>query len=165
RVAVGGESAGGGLAAAVAQRLTDEGVDLAAQLLVYPMLDDRTAVRPDLGQNDHPVWTKGSNHTGWSSYLGKEPGAEMVPKYAVPARRTDLSGLPPAWIGVGTLDLFHDEDVGYAERLRSAGVDCELEVVEGAPHAFMTLAPDAATSKDVERSAMAFLAARLGIGG
>jgi acetyl esterase/lipase len=162
-VAIGGESAGGGLAAALAQRLTDEGVDVVAQLLVYPMLDDRTAVRSDLGQNDHPVWTKGSNHTGWSSYLGTEPGAETMPEYAVPGRRADLSGLPPAWIGVGTPDLFFDEDVDYAERLRAAGVECDLEVVEGAPHGFPTLAPDAEPSRAFVGSAMAFLADRLGV--
>jgi acetyl esterase/lipase len=164
RVAVGGESAGGGLAAALTQRLHDSGVDLAAQLLVAPMLDDRTAVRSDIGRNEHPVWTKGSNHTGWSAYLGVEPGGPVVPEHAVPARRRDLTGLAPAWIGVGTADLFLDECVAYAERLEAAGVDCALEVVDGAPHGFPTIAPDAEVSRAFVASAMGFLGERLGVG-
>ncbi|MFY1621378.1 alpha/beta hydrolase fold domain-containing protein, partial [Micromonospora sp. WMMD736] len=80
---------------------------------------------------------------GWAAYLG---GAD--PEVAVPARREDLSGLPPAWVGVGTLDLFHDEDLGYAERLRAAGVACEVEVVDGAFHGF----DGVAAKTDVSRS-------------
>lgn len=161
-VAVGGESAGGGLAATLAQRLHDEGVDVAAQLLVYPMVDDRTATRPDIGRNDHHVWSNGSNHLGWSSYLAGGPGADTVPQYAAAARREDLGGLPPTWIGVGTADLFVDEDLAYADRLRTAGVDVVTEVVEGAPHGFATLAPKAPGSVAFLESAGGFLTRHLG---
>ena len=97
----------------------------AFQLLVYPMLDDRTVLRTDLDTRHVRVWTPGSNRFGWASYLGTEPGGPEVSEYAAPARREDLRGLPPTWIGVGTLDLFHDEDVSYAARLSEAGVPCE----------------------------------------
>lgn len=137
RIAVGGASAGGGLAAALAQRAHDEGrIRLALQLLVYPMLDDRTALRDDAAPADLRVWTPGSNRLGWAAYLGAAPGSAAVPEYAVPARRADLTGLPPAWIGVGTADLFHDECVAYARRLEAAGVPVTLDVVDGAFHGF-----------------------------
>ena len=136
RVAVGGASAGAGLAAALAQRAQDEGLPVAFQLLIYPMLDDRTVTRADLNTQDHRIWSQTSNLMGWTAYLGQPPGAAHTPPYAVPARREGLSGLPPAWIGVGTLDLFHDEDVDYARRLTAAGVPTELVVVPGAYHGF-----------------------------
>jgi acetyl esterase/lipase len=143
RVAVGGASAGAGLAACLAQRLHDVGgVQPAAQLLVYPMLDDRTAARRDLDGAGYLVWSHRSNRAGWSAYLGRDPGAPEVPAYAAAARRGDLSGLPPAWIGVGTLDLFLDEDRAYAARLEAAGVATELCEVPGVPHGFDALAPD-----------------------
>ena len=114
RIAVGGGSAGGGLAAALAQLAHDRGeVPVCFQYLVYPMLDDRTTLvrkRPRT-----LVWTPGANLFGWTSYLGHPPGLEESRPYAVPARREDLSGLPPAWIGVGDIDLFYEEDVAYAE--------------------------------------------------
>ncbi|NMD57005.1 alpha/beta hydrolase [Tsukamurella conjunctivitidis] len=134
RVAVGGASAGGGLAAGVAQRAVDEGVPVAFQLLIYPMLDDRTTIRPA----DHRgalTWTRRSNAFAWDAYLGAGHAAREVPAYSAPARRTDLSGLPPAWIGVGELDLFHDEDLDYARRLEAAGVPVELVVEPGMYHA------------------------------
>lgn len=161
RVAVGGESAGGGLAAALVQRLHDEGMAVAAQWLVYPMLDDRTAARTDIGASDHLVWNNGSNRFGWSSYLGTEPGAPDVPDHAVPARRDDLSGLPPTWIVVGDIDLFHDEDVAYAERLREAGVDCHLEVVPGGPHGFAGLGMEVPIVSAALETGLAFLDERL----
>jgi acetyl esterase/lipase len=137
RVAIGGGSAGGGLAAALAQRLHDEGgPEPVFQLLVYPMLDDRTVLRTDIDTRHHRFWPASSNRFGWDSYLGVPAGSAEVPAYAVPARRDDLAGLPPAWIGVGTLDLFHDEDLVYAERLRAAGVPCEVVEVPGAFHGF-----------------------------
>ncbi|KZX20881.1 alpha/beta hydrolase [Rathayibacter tanaceti] len=140
RIAIGGASAGGGLAAGTTLLAHDRGGPQPAfQLLVYPMLDDRTVTRPGPTPPGVRVWTPRSNRFGWSSYLGAEPGGPDVSVYAAPARRDDLSGLPPAWIGVGTLDLFHDEDVRYAERLRAAGVPCELEIVEGAFHGFDAL--------------------------
>src|SRR5215207_7382195 len=136
RVAVGGESAGGGLAAALAQRLLDAGgPQPVAQLLYCPMLDDRTAARRKLDTVRHFAWTNRDNLVGWSSYLQTPPGADAVPDYAVPARRTDLAGLPPAWIGVGDIDLFHDADLEYARRLREAGVAVDVVVEPGMYHA------------------------------
>ncbi|MGB7359523.1 MAG: alpha/beta hydrolase fold domain-containing protein, partial [Mycobacterium sp.] len=113
-----------------------------AQLLVYPMIDDRTVSRTDLDNPGHRLWNQSSNRFGWRAYLG-----DADPQVAVPARREDLAGLPPAWIGVGTLDLFHDEDLAYAERLRDAGVPCEVLVVDGAFHGFDGIAPKAVVSQ------------------
>ena len=135
RIAVGGDSAGGGLAACLAQLAHDRGeVDLCFQLLVYPMLDDRTVLRTEHGGTGEFVWSPASNQFGWTSYLGRPPVAEEAPEYAAGARRSDLSGLPPAWVGVGDQDLFHAEDIAYAERLEAAGVSCELVVVPGMYH-------------------------------
>lgn len=140
RIALAGASAGGGIAAALALLIHDRGgVQPVFQLLVYPMLDDRTVTRPDLDTRTVRVWTPESNRFGWSAYLGREPGGDGISPYAAPARRADLSGLPPAWIGVGTLDLFHDEDVEYARRLNASGVPCELYLVPGAFHGFDAL--------------------------
>ena len=147
RVAVGGASAGGGLAAALALLARDRAeIPVAGQLLVYPMLDDRS-VGTDLDDPGHRLWTQECNRFGWSAYLGAAD-----PEVAVPARRRDLEGLPPAWIGVGTLDLFHDEDLAYAARLREAGVPCEVEVVEGAFHGFDAIAAKTAVSQQFSRS-------------
>lgn len=158
RVAIGGESAGGGLAASLAQRLRDEaGPQPAGQLLVYPMLDDRTAARQELDAAQHPVWNNTSNRTGWSAYLGCPPGAPSLPAYAVPARGTDLRGLPPAWIGVGLLDLFLEECQDYANRLRDAGVYCDWEEVPGAVHGFAAIAPNASITQKFTAGQAAFL--------
>jgi acetyl esterase/lipase len=125
------------LAAALAQLAEDrQDTRLVFQLLVYPMLDDRTVLREDIDDSSTVVWDQKSNRFGWESYLGQKCGAECVPEYSVPARRHDLSGLPPAWIGVGTLDLFFDESVAYAQRLEACGVKCEVETVSGAFHGF-----------------------------
>jgi acetyl esterase/lipase len=153
RVAIGGASAGGGLAAALALLARDRGeIPLAAQLLVYPMLDDRTVERKDLDNPGHRLWNQSSNKFGWSAYLG---GAD--PEVAVPARREELAGLPPAWLGVGTLDLFHDEDLAYAERLKAAGVPCHVEVVQGAFHGFDGIVPKAEVSQSFFDSQCALL--------
>ncbi len=137
RIAVGGASAGGGLAASLAQMACDRReIALTHQLLIYPMLDDRSALLTDLPHQSLLTWTPQHNRFGWESYLGQPVGQASAPPYAVPARRGDLSGLPPAWIGVGTLDLFYDEDVAYAEKLKRHGVPCELVTVEGAFHGF-----------------------------
>jgi acetyl esterase/lipase len=116
------------------------------------MLDDRTVDRRDLDNPGHRLWNQSSNRYGWSVYLG---GAD--PEVAVPARREDLSGLPPAWLGVGTFDLFHDEDVAYAERLKAAGVPCEVEIVEGAFHGFDGIVPKAHVSQSFFKSQCAML--------
>ena len=134
RIAVAGSSAGGGLSAAVAQRGTDEGIGLRAQVLVYPMLDDRTALRGDHAGRGKFMWTPASSRWAWTAYLGREPQMSDAPEYAAPARRTDLSGLPPAWVGVGDLDILYDEGVAYAERLEACGVPCELVAVPGMYH-------------------------------
>ncbi|WP_350348299.1 alpha/beta hydrolase [Agromyces sp. G08B096] len=148
RIAIGGASAGGGLAAALAQAAHDRGEFRPAfQLLVYPMLDDRTVLRTDVDTRGVRGWTPASNRFAWTSYLGGAPGRPEVHPYAAPARRADLTGLPPAWIGVGTLDLFHDEDVAYAHRLQDAGVPCELVIVDGAFHGFDALLRNAGVSR------------------
>jgi acetyl esterase/lipase len=158
RIAIGGNSAGGGLAAALAQIAHDQmDVRLSFQLLVYPMLDDRTVLRTDIDDSNNVTWTHRSNRFGWESYLGQACGAENVPAYSVPARRTDLSGLPPAWIGVGDLDIFHDEDVAYAQRLKECGVACELSVVPGAFHGFDVFDQTVPLVRDFRRSQIAAL--------
>jgi acetyl esterase/lipase len=154
RIAIAGESAGAGLAAALALLARDRGeVHPVAQVLSYPMLDDRTTARTDIDPRRLRMWSPDSNRFGWRAYLGPAAGGD-VPALAAPARCEDLSGLPPAWIGVGTNDLFHDEDVAYAERLRQAGVACTLHVVPGAYHGFDLVERKAAVSR-------AFLRARL----
>lgn len=137
RIVVGGQSAGGGLAASLTHRLYDMGgIQPRAQLLFYPMLDDRTAAKAELDDVRHWVWNNSLNRCGWRAYLGREPGIAAVPPYSVAARREDLRGLPSAWIGVGDIDLFAEEDIDYARHLREADVACDLEVVAGAPHVF-----------------------------
>lgn len=138
RIGVMGESAGGGLAAALALLARDRGAyRLAFQHLTYPMIDDRTATAAD----PHPhtgefIWTAGSNRFGWSALLGQEPGGADVSPYAAAARATNLSGLPPTYLMTGALDLFLEEDMDYARRLIRAGVPTELHVFAGAFHGF-----------------------------
>lgn len=148
RYVIGGASAGGGLAAALTLRAHDQKIPAPRlQLLVYPMIDDRTIHRQIDGRA-HRIWDQASNLRGWTSYLGREPAEQDdLADHAAAARRIDLSGLPPAWIGVGTADLFCDEDVTYAERLREAGVPTELDIVDGAFHGFDRLVPKAAVSQ------------------
>jgi acetyl esterase/lipase len=126
-------------------------VPLAFELLIYPMLDDHTAVTSD----PHPytgefVWTPNANYFGWSSLLGQEPGSEGVSPYAAAARAEKLEGLPPTYISVGALDLFLEEDMEYVRRLVRAGVPTELHVYPGGYHAF-NLWPEAQVSKAFER--------------
>lgn len=153
RMAVMGASAGGGLAAAVAQRCHDEGIPLRAQVLVYPMLDDRTALRSDHAGRGRFMWTPASNRFGWTCYLGREPRMSDAPQYSAPARREDLTGLPPAWVGVGDLDLFYDEDVDYAERLQASGVPCTLATVAGMYHGADLFASKSLLLKDFHAGA------------
>jgi acetyl esterase/lipase len=141
RIAIGGASAGGGLTAALAFLARDRGeVSPTLQLLAYPMLDDRSGATAE--NPGYRLWGPKSNRFGWSAYLGNAD-----PHVAVPGRREDLSGLPPAWIGIGTNDLFHDEDVAYAERLNAAGVPCQIDVVDGAFHGFDLIVPKASVSQ------------------
>lgn len=161
RIVVAGASAGGGLAAGLTLLARDrEEIPVAFQLLVYPMLDDRTVGRSIDGRH-HRLWTATSNRYGWTAYLGREPGGHEVPAYASPARAESLAGLPPTWIGVGTHDLFHDEDVAYAERLAAAGVPVELEIVPGVFHAFDML-QRASVTKAFRASQLAALRRALG---
>ena len=162
RIAIGGASAGGGLAATLALVAHDRGVVRPVfQLLVYPMLDDRTATRTDLDTKNVRVWSPASNFSAWSAYLGHPPGQATANPYAAAARREDLRGLPPAWIGVGTLDLFHDEDVTYSKRLEASGVPCELHLVPGAFHGFDALFRKAGVTKAFWREQVRVLRAAL----
>jgi acetyl esterase/lipase len=153
RIAVAGASAGGGLAAQVALHARDRGeIRLAAQILVYPMLDDRTVLRTDLDESGFRLWDNRANRVGWSAYLGHQAGAADASPIAVPARNEDLRGLPPAWIGVGGLDLFCDEDMVYAERLRAADVPCETIVVDGVFHGFDGIVQGSAATRRFRES-------------
>lgn len=138
KLAVKGGSSGGGLAASLTLMNRDRGeISLIFQMLTYPMLDDRTGAvgghNPITGEF---IWTPESNRFGWASLLGRAPGGADVPYTASPARAPDLSGLPPAFIVVGQLDLFVDEDIAYAQRLIRDGVPVELYVYPGAYHGF-----------------------------
>ena len=165
RVAVAGASAGGGLSAQVALHARERGeVRLAAQILVYPMLDDRTVQRTDLDERGFRLWDNRSNRIGWSSYLGHEAGAPEASPIAVPSRNEDLQGLPPTWIGVGSLDLFRDEDVAYAEALRAAGVPCETIVVDGVFHGFDGVVQGSAATRRFRESMFAAMKEVAGAG-
>jgi acetyl esterase/lipase len=129
------------------------------------MLDDRTAARRELDAVGHLVWNNRLNRLGWRSYLGAEPGAASLPAYAAAARRADLAGLPPAWLGVGDIDLFCDEVRVYAERLRASGVDATLDVVPGAPHGFEIWAPETPLARAHVSRAHDWLRATLGMDG
>jgi len=158
RIAIGGASAGGGLSAGLALRAHAESpVKPIFQLLVYPMIDDRTAAHPDPAAKHRRLWSNKANAFGWRSYLGQDPGSAGVSQFAAPSRAEELAGLAPAWIGVGTLDLFYEENVAYAERLRAAGVPCQLEVVEGAFHGFDLIKGKAAVSQAFFASQVAAL--------
>ncbi|MFN8597769.1 MAG: alpha/beta hydrolase [Anaerolineae bacterium] len=165
RLAIGGQSAGGGLAAALVQFAHDRAeIKPVFQLLIYPMLDDRTVVRTDIVNRGNLMWNQASNRFGWESYLQQPCGLDEVPDYAVPSRRADLAGLPPAWLGVGTLDLFYDEDVAYARRLNESGAACELVVVPGAYHGFDVVTPRATVVRDFRHSQLAALRKHLLLG-
>lgn len=165
RIALFGESAGGGHAALLAIAARDRGeVPVAFQCLIYPMLDDRTgssrSVPPFVGQL---MWTAASNRFGWESFLGMKPGGASVPKRAVPARQENLAGLPPAFIGVGSIDLFCDEDIDYAQRLNAAGTPAELIVVPGGFHGFDMMPVKTRVGAWFNEAKMAALRSGLGI--
>lgn len=149
RIAVCGDSAGGGLAAGLVQRSHDEGRPVAFQGLVYPMLDHRTTDKADsAGQF---IWTAGPNRRAWATYLGADhyqrAEAGTLAPYASPAWRPDFFGLPPTWIGVGRLDLFYEESRTYADHLAAAGVPVAFDEYPGAYHGFDHIAPHAAVSR------------------
>lgn len=163
RVGVMGQSAGGGLAAALALLARDRGEHaLAFQHLIYPMLDDRTSI----GREPHPVageflWTHANNRYGWRALLGDAAGGPDVSPYAAPARAVDLRGLPPAFIATGSLDLFADENIVYAQRLLGAGVSTELHVYAGGFHTF-DRAPGAEVARRARTDSLTALRAALG---
>ncbi len=140
RIAIGGLSSGGGLAAALAFLARDRGeIQPAFQFLSHPNLDDRTGSQPT-GRH-RLVWSEADNRQAWRWYLG-----DADPAVAVPARRTDLAGLAPAWIGSGSLDLLHDEALEYGRRLNDAGILCHIEIAVGAFHTFDLIVPNAPVS-------------------
>jgi acetyl esterase/lipase len=148
RIIITGISAGGGLTAALALRVRDEGGPaLLGQLLMCPMLDDRNdsiSVRQMVGRD---VWDGSWNGTGWTALLGDTRGTAEVPAYAAPARATDLSGLPPAFIDVGSAESLRDEDITYATRIMQAGGRAELHVWAGGYHVYDQMAPEAEVSR------------------
>ena len=151
RITVVGASAGGGLAAGLTLLARDRAeVAVAHQVLMYPMLDDRN-VTPSSHIIGTPVWNRAANLLGWRAYLGCEPGGDDVSAYAAPARATDLTRLPPTFIGVGNLDVFRDEDIAFALRLLAAGIPTELHVYPGAVHGFEVIVPTAAVSQRCQR--------------
>lgn len=161
RVGIGGPSGGGGMAAALGLLTRDRGeITFDYQLLIYPMIDDtRTSTTANW---DVPVWNPESNTFGWQSYLGELFGRDDVPYTAAPSRCRDLSGLPPTFIMVGTLDGFCDEDIDYAQRLNQCGVATELHVYPGAPHGFEGFAPNTAVARQARKDINAWLAAQVG---
>ncbi|MYA52591.1 MAG: alpha/beta hydrolase fold domain-containing protein [Dehalococcoidia bacterium] len=163
RIAVGGASAGGGLAAGVALAARDRGeVPLCYQLLVYPMLDDRNETRSSYAVTDGRTWNREANDAGWNAYLSGNAGGDGVSPYAAPARATDLTGLPPAYINVGDLDLFVDEDVAYARAMADAGVPVELHIYPGAYHGSNGAVPTSVLSRRWAADELAGLGRALG---
>lgn len=155
RIVVGGASAGGGLSAGLALFARDQGGPaIAGQLLVYPMLDHRNDTPSSHAIQDRRVWNQTANQLAWQAYLG---GAEAT-AYSSPTTAPDLSGLPPAYINVGTFDLFLDEDIAYAQALHRAGVDVELHVYPGAFHGSNSFIPDHPLSRRWSADEEAFLA-------
>jgi triacylglycerol lipase len=163
KIAVAGESAGGGLAAALALLVRDrKEFSFCFQYLIFPMLDDRTTIRADLSPMfGEYVWDRDKNRFGWTALLGQAPGGHDVSPYAAAARAEDLSGLPPAFISTGAMDLFTEENLDYARRLMATGVPVELHVYPGAPHGFMWV-PNARVTKQYARDAWDALARGIG---
>ena len=136
KIFVGGNSAGGGLCAAVTLKARDTGdVNIAFQVPIYPMLDDRMVTQSSQN-NDAPVWNSASNEIAWKLYLGNLYGTDCVPAYASPSRATDFSDLPPTLTYIGTVDPFYDETMEYVSNLRQAGIEVMCETYEGCFHGF-----------------------------
>jgi acetyl esterase/lipase len=165
RIAIGGESAGGGLAAALALLVRDRGeIPIRHQSLTYPMLDDRTAIRAEsIGPQGEFIWTPANNRFGWTALLGVEPGGTGISPYAAAARADNLSGLAPAFIAAGALDLLLNENIAYAQRLAQAGVPVEFHLYPGAYHAFIH--SDSRVARLYQRDSVAALRHALGVTG
>lgn len=163
RMLLAGTSAGGGLAAGVALLARDrQGPKAMAQLLMSPMLDDRDETVSTLQYSGTGSWSRESNTTGWTALLGELRGTEAVSVYSAPARATDLSDLPPAFIDVGSAEVFRDEDTAYASRLWAGGVQAELHVWAGGFHIFDGAAPTAALSTAAVAARTAWVRRTLG---
>ncbi|KAK4541699.1 hypothetical protein LTR36_007408 [Oleoguttula mirabilis] len=154
RIGVMGDSAGGGIAASLAHYVkAKKGPAVCKQILIYPMLDDRNiSVDPEIAP--FAIWSMGDNETGWGALLGDRRGGEDVKPFEAAARMTveDARDLPPAYIDVGELDIFRDEDLEYARKLGQAGVSCEFHLVPGAPHAFEYFAPESEVARTTMES-------------
>nr|WP_218829527.1 alpha/beta hydrolase [Rhodococcus sp. 06-1059B-a] len=146
RIAIMGDSAGGGVAAGTAILARDRGIALAQQILIYPMLDDRNTT-PDPALAPIATWTYENNLTGWTALLGEDVGGPAISPVVAPGRLTAFEGLAPAYIEVGELDIFRDESVLYASGLMRAGVSCELQVHPHAPHGYDLISIHAALSR------------------
>jgi len=145
---VGGESAGGGLTAATTLLTRDrDDVEVAFQMPLYPMIDDRMDSK-SARNNNAPIWNSKTNYDGWKMYLGHLFGSNQVPKYAAPSRETNYENLPPTITFVGDLEPFRDETINYIDNLNKAGVPVQFNIYEGAYHAFDLLVPDAQVSKE-----------------
>jgi len=156
QLAVGGDSAGGGLTAALTIRARDAGeVAIAFQMPLYPMLDDRTGTDTHF-DNDAPVWNSRSNRSAWALYLGALHGQSNIPPTAVPACLNDFSGLPPAFTYIGSIEPFRDETVSYMENLRAAGVPVEYKVHEGCYHAFDIMCPRSEPAREATSALLDF---------
>lgn len=147
RIGITGPSAGGGLTAGLALLARDRGeVPVAFQAPIYPMIDDSNDTPSSHAAASSRIWSRRYNENGWRAYVGDAAGTGDVSPYAAPTRADDLSGLPPTYIAVGTLDVFLDEDIDYARRLIEAGVPTELHVYPGLFHGSDMFVPDADTS-------------------
>ena len=159
-IVIAGASAGGCLATSLVLRLRDAGALPKATALLYPMLDDRTGANKSL-DGTSLVWTNRSNRWAWSQYLGYPAGSKAPADYSVPGRAEDLSGLCPTWIGVGDIDLFYKEDVDFANRLLMAGVETQLKIFKGFPHAAESIVPEAEISKTFRADLKSFIRQQL----
>lgn len=155
-IAIGGASAGSGMAAGVALMNRDnDNIPLRLQLLLYPMIDNLHAT-PSGQIDNHPIWKLSTSFNAWEMYLDGRPGKAASP-YAAASRATDLTGLPPTYICVGSEDLFRDENLAYANRLIAADVPCELAVFPGVFHGGESFLPKAAVSQRMITSYMTAL--------
>ncbi|GLY83423.1 esterase [Actinoallomurus iriomotensis] len=164
RVIIGGKSAGGGLAAALTllNRDRGDGPTPIGQLLQCPMLDDRLDTPSARQMAGVGLWDRSSTAVAWQAYLGDRYGRPDLPAYAAPARATDLSGLPPTYIDVGSAETFRDENVAYAHAIWCAGGDAELHVWPGAFHGFDSVAPTAALAREARHARTQWLSRVLG---
>nr|WP_221382286.1 alpha/beta hydrolase [Actinoplanes polyasparticus] len=163
RIVIAGTSAGGGLAAGVALLARDRGGPaLYGQMLLCPTIDDRNDTPSAVQMAGRGVWDRTANDTGWTTLLGAARGGPDVSPYAAPARATDLAGLPPAFVDVGSAETFRDEDVAYASRLWQAGGQAELHVWPGGFHGFDMMAPQAAISQEARAARVRWLKRLLG---